>query len=77
MSILSLFFSPFLPPHVYRLEQSDKYRSKHSATGEQLKAEARPITVLFQHLPRGKRCVTANIPTGFYTEDLFISLLFI
>jgi hypothetical protein len=59
------------------LEQSDKYRSKHSGTGEQLKAETRPITVLFQHLSRGKRCVTANAPTGFYTEHLFIYLLFI
>jgi len=59
------------------LQQSDKYRSKHFGTGEQLKAEALPITVLFQHLSRGKRYVTANTPTGFYTEDLFICLLFI
>ena len=74
MSILSLFLSPFLPPHVYRFEQSDKYCSKHTGTGEQLKAQARPITVLFQHLSRGNRCVTANITTGFYTEYLFICL---
>jgi hypothetical protein len=78
LSILSLLLSHFLLPHAYGLEKSDKYRSKHLGTEEKLKADVLPITVLFQHLFRGKLSVwEQTYPPAFIRKIyLFIYCLF-
>jgi hypothetical protein len=55
------------------LQHSDKYRSKHFGTGEQLNVEALPITVLFQHISRGKSCVTARA----FTQKICLFIVYL